>query len=567
MNWRQPKIFYKLLFTSSITIILTVTTLIVLISNYYSHVIIQSEMTVKGRTLQQVVNYFTYKQSDVNALMRNLYGEGGMLDDITYALHSGYEEYLRYRLDKFANDPLMTPRNIDSYFYGYFGQDSDIDAIQMKSIQDPSIEYWFIYHFGRWNQYLNNQESNVMITKTIPINNPATLEQMGDLTIYYSTEGLNKILSEEGNGSYYLVDHQGNILYSTGSPVPRRLLETLPPLTNVQEVKFEGEKYFVKGANIVGGLEIISITPQSELYKLIFIRGTMWILIILTILVAIGLTYTSMRKYSARIRNIDIVMREVQKGNLDVRIPESKKDDEIGRMESSFNRMLDDLTLFIQQSFVLSIQQQQAELKALQAQIHPHFLFNTLESIRMSAVIEGAKTSSQMIYHLSKLLRYTLNKEDMVPLYLEVEHVEQYLKLMQLKHPDSLSFHIDLAEEITNEPVQKLILQPIVENYIVHGFRKDGSDNYIEITGDVIENRLVLEIRDNGIGIPEQRLEKILEHINEEEGDTMSSIGLKNVHQRLKLKYGEEYGLHIQSRENEGTIVTITMPIGAIHNV
>lgn len=583
----KNKIFNRLLLTSSLTIIITVIFLIVLITNYYSDVIVQREMDLNIRTLERVEDYFLNKESDWNGFIRNLYEKEDVIDDLSDALHKEYADYLQHRLDKFMRQNTFIPSNMDTYFYGFFSQDPDVNAVALQSSEYPEIHYLFIYNHGRWkqsiarlsaNDELRFQDTGILsvekldktFTKTIQINNPTTLKKMGELTIFYSTEGLEKIVQRENptvKSSFFLLGRSGQVVYSNNQEIPKQLVRNLPSENNVDQMKQEGQTYFINSITDIGDYSAYTVIPQKELNKLTVVRGTMWILIIAVLIIALTLTYSFMRNYSARIRRIDASIQEVQKGNLAIRIPESKKEDELATIASSFNLMLDELDKYIERVYVLNIKQQQAELKALQSQINPHFLFNTLEVIRMTAVVDGAKTSSKMIYHLSRLLRYSLESKEMVPLQTEIENVQQYLQLVQLQHPDKLTFHVDIPREIEQTPIQRLVLQPIVENYIVHGFQKDKKDNQLEMIAKQELDCIKIIVKDNGKGIPEERLNTILEHINDEEGENMHSIGMKNVHQRLKLKHGKEYGLTIESKENQGTRVTLIIPMGADENV
>ncbi|OAK71427.1 sensor histidine kinase [Lederbergia galactosidilytica] len=572
-------IFNRLLLTSSLTIIATVVVLIVVISNYYSDLIIKREMDLNIRTLERVEDYFINKEADWNGITRTLYEKGSLIDDISYALHNDYEDYLKYRLDKFTGHPSFIPSNIDTYFYGYFSQDDDINAVSLLSEDFSDISYLFIYNYGRWNQSIAKENGETIenesiipedriedtFIKHIAINNPATLQKMGELVIYYSTEGLDKIVQRENaevKSSFFLFKEDGQLVYANNQKIPEKFVENLPNANYDNQVKWQGDTYYVNSIKGIGQYTAFTVIPHKEMNKLTVVKGTMWLLIIPFITIAIILTYSFMRNYSARIRRIDASIQEVQKGNLAIRIPESKKEDELATIASSFNAMLDELNEYIERVYVLNLKQKQAELKALQSQINPHFLFNTLEVIRMTAVVDGSKTSSKMIYHLSRLLRYSLESKDMVPLQVELENVQQYLQLVQLQHPDKLTVLFDIPREIERTPIQKLVLQPIVENYIVHGFQKDRKDNRLEIIAKQVTDHIQIVIQDNGKGIQEDRLNTILEHINDEEGENMNSIGMKNVHQRLKLKHGKGYGLTIESRENQGTNITLIIPRG-----
>ncbi|MFK9091846.1 sensor histidine kinase [Bacillus salipaludis] len=583
----NQKIFNRLFLTSSITIIVTVIVLIVTITNYYSDIIIQKEVNINTRTMERVEDYFSGKDSDINRAIRDLYVKGDMIDDISFALHNGYEKYLEYRLDKFSEDQSFTPRNIDTYFNGFFSQDSDINAISLRSLENPSIEYLVINNNIRWNKSIVNHPTNTepflpqdfpgiseevlprgrkltnTITKRLEINNPVTLKKIGEISIFYSTDRLDKMLKkhEGAPSSFFLIDADGKIIYSVNKGVPDEILNMVKHETNETKIKWENEKYYINSLASKGEYTYVSVIPDKGWQKLSIVRGTMWIVIILLLSIAILISYSFMRNYSRRINNIVSTIRQVEKGNLEARIPESKHEDELSRIAVNINSMLNELNHNIEQFYVLTMKQQQAELKALQAQIDPHFLFNTLEAIRMVAVVEGSKTSSKMIFHLAKLFRYSLESKDMVPLYVEIENVKQYIKLLQLKFPDKLQVHLDIPSNVEQTIVQKLILQPIIENYFIHGFKKDQPDNELFIRAAALGDKIEIRVEDNGKGMTEEELTNIVHHINREDGEEMKSIGLRNIHQRLKLKYGNQFGISLQSVHDQGMIVTLTIPV------
>ncbi|QCJ44447.1 sensor histidine kinase [Bacillus sp. S3] len=591
----SQNIFNKLFFISSLTIIVTVIILIVTISNYYSDVIIQKEVNINTRTLERVEDYFSAKDSDVNRAKRDFYVKGDVIDDFSFALHNGYEKYLEYRLDKFSESPSFQPTNIDTYFNAYFGQDSDINAINLQSVENPAIEYLLIYNRLRWDKSIiansdvlnsnsllaellprsngdreNHRKLKDTITKKVFINNPVTLKKLGEIQIYYSTNRLDKIVKKHDRtpASFFLMDDEGEIIYSVNKAhVPTDMIKQIKQETNETKMKWNNDHFYINTIANKGDYTYISVIPDKGWQKLTIVRGTMWGVIIFFIIISILITYSFTYNYSRRINRIVAIIRQVEKGNLDARIPKSKREDELSKIAVNINSMLDELNNYIEEFYLLNLKQQEAELKALQAQIDPHFLFNTLEAIRMVAVVEGSKTSSKMIFHLSKLFRYSLESKDTVPLYTEIEYVNQYLKLMQFKFPNKLQVHFDIPCNVEQTLVQKLILQPIVENYFVHGFRKGQSDNELFIRATSHEEMVEISVEDNGKGMPIEALEKIIHHINCEEGDEMESIGLRNIHQRLKLKYGAPFGLTLKSTKDKGTIVTLLIPARGGTNV
>lgn len=573
----QHKIFHRILLISSLTIIATVTFLIVLISNYYSDTIVQREIDLNTRTLERVEDYFTSKKNDWNGFIRDIYGKEELIEDMTIALNYTYEEYLQYRLEKYKEQTSFTPNNMFAYFNAFFIQDEDVNAVVLNSSEFTDVYYSFIYNYGKWNQSLKglaNDEIHGRIqpeklqntfAQTVLINNAATLQKMGDLTIYYSTDAIKNIVHNEDEvvkSSFFLIDKNENIIYEDNQGIPHEFIDVMLEKKSGNEIKWNGETYIIHSLSDIGDYTAYTVMPHKELNKLTLVRGTMWILIILTVVVSLGITYTFIRNYSARIDVIDQSIQEVQKGDLSIRIPSFKREDELTTIASSFNEMLDELNEYIDRVYVLGLKQQQAELKALQSQINPHFLFNTLETIRMTAVIDGSKTSSKMIYHLSRLLRYSLQSKESVPLYLEIENVQQYLQLVQLQHPNKLTVRVNIAKEIERNSIQRLVLQPIVENYIVHGFKKDSQENQLTIQAEKHDQNVWIIVQDNGSGIEKDRLHKIKEHLDDKEHDLIDSIGMKNVHQRLKLKYGDEYGLEVESEAGKGTTITLIIPLG-----
>ena len=228
--------------------------------------------------------------------------------------------------------------------------------------------------------------------------------------------------------------------------------------------------------------------------------------------------------------------------------------------------MLRELERYIDQVYVAQIKQTEAEMTALKSQIYPHFLYNTLEVIRMTALDEKDEKVSQMIEALSVQIRYIIGTvQDMVPLEKELDIVEKYIYLLNCRIEGQIVFHSDIKKD-PSLLVPKLILQPIVENAYIHGIKPLASTGNICIDMEENENNRIISVMDNGIGMTQEDVEKIQKLL---EGDEIGiknehnwqSIGLKNVHDRIRYLYGKEYGLRISSEKMVGTIVSIVLPL------
>ena len=232
--------------------------------------------------------------------------------------------------------------------------------------------------------------------------------------------------------------------------------------------------------------------------------------------------------------------------------------DEIGEISVSFNKMCDDLSNYINRVYISDIKQKNAELTALQSQINPHFLYNTLEAIRMNAVSYGDHETGEMIYILSQLFRSSIKGDHVIKIKDEIKYSKLYLDLFRIRYSDRLSVKFDINDEILEYGIVKNLIQPVIENYIIHGYNINDENNIIHIKGFQQGNYLILTVSDNGKGIKEEKLNAIKRSIyNFDLTAGSESIGLANINERIKIIYGKECGLDIEGENCRGTTVTV----------
>jgi two-component system sensor histidine kinase YesM len=227
--------------------------------------------------------------------------------------------------------------------------------------------------------------------------------------------------------------------------------------------------------------------------------------------------------------------------------------------------MVKDIKELIDSNYVMVLRERQSELDALQAQINPHFLYNTLDSLYWQALNAGSEKLAEDIFSLSQLFRLVLNKgRGMIPVSQEKELIFHYLQIQKMRFEKKLNYSIEMDEEILSYEIPKLILQPFVENAIVHGLECTDRMGMIEIKGYLEEDHIIFQVSDNGVGMTKEQLNELME---EEETKEYSSqrIGryaIKNVRERLDLKYHGEFKLLIQSEVGRGTTIMIQIPVG-----
>ncbi|GIN85987.1 two-component sensor histidine kinase [Heyndrickxia sporothermodurans] len=504
-----------------------------------------------------------------------------LFTDISFALQHNYSDYLSFKLNKYYNSNSFVPNNLDTFLQMIFSQDKDMNAVALRS-NTTNIEYLFIFNHNRWNRSIISTEtqiSEIPIKQNNPkdsdrfrdtfifkenINDPALLKNLGHIAVYYSFDGIDELIDARKNkllGSIFIFNHEGENLYSSSKGDMPESLRHLSFSTYSKKISWKGNSYYLNTlADEATGYMFVGLIPEKEISKITIVHWTMVLFTFLFATGAIIIAYFAMRNYAKRIYAIDYTMKQVKKGNLAVRVQNDSKKDELSTISFSLNNMLDELNQYIEQVYILNIQQREAEMKALQSQIQPHFLYNTLEAIRMKAVIDGSKTTSVMIYNLGELFRYSLTPKEMVTIGDEIEHIKKYLELMQIRYSSNLQVFYEIPERYYSNEILKFTFQPLIENYAKHGYRKEAADNCVWIEGEEVNDRLHLYIKDNGFGISNMRLEQIREQLNEKNVKS-GSIGLSNVNERMKLKYGKEYGIHINSELGKGTVVEIIIPI------
>lgn len=284
---------------------------------------------------------------------------------------------------------------------------------------------------------------------------------------------------------------------------------------------------------------------------------TMGMILICTVsIIAAGLLLTLLTRMIVKnIKKLTNNMRDVKSGNLEVTVKSDSKD-EIGELIQGFDDMVNRIKTLIEEVYEGKISLKEYEMKALQAQINPHFLYNTLSLINWKAIEADEKDISKITLALSRFYRTALNKGNSVmPLSDEINNVKSYLDIQLIMHDYEFDVEMDIDERINYYDAPNLILQPLIENAIEHGIdlKLDGRGKII-IRGWNEKEILYLSVEDNGVGMSEETADNILTH-------NSKGYGVRNVNERIKLMYGSEYGLKIESKEGKGTRITISLPV------
>ncbi len=277
-------------------------------------------------------------------------------------------------------------------------------------------------------------------------------------------------------------------------------------------------------------------------------------------MICIAISYFIPQSITKPIRRLSEITDQVAKGNLDVR-SDVRSGAEVSVLNDSLNAMIDKINDLVEQVKTEQVRLRKAEFELLQAQINPHFLYNTLDAIVWLAEAGEQKKVVSMVESLSGFFRSSLNHgKDIVTIKEETCHVRSYLEIQQVRYQDILQYQIDIPDEFDKYLIPKITIQPLVENALYHGIKNKRGVGKISITGKIEGEDFVIIIQDNGIGMTQERLNKVCDRIHNKVPSENEIYGLYNVNERIRLNFGEQYGISITSEYMEGTVVKISLP-------
>ena len=358
------------------------------------------------------------------------------------------------------------------------------------------------------------------------------------------------------NGSFiYITDSSGKIISSKDK---RDIGKNYKDIFNNDDRNIEGS---VNSTKIISQIEEYEWNIIQEIPSNISMKISNKIISITTLIImfvsfiALIITYKLSKWITKPIIQIKNKMQEVTGGNLKSQIIVNRED-EIGDLQESFNSMVNQLNTSIENIKESEKQKRVAELSFLQAQINPHFLYNTLSGIRFLISMGKNEEAEEMLYRFTKLLRAILPKaSEMITLGDEIENIKNYGELQQMRYPNSFEIEYHIEERVLDFKIPSFILQPILENAILYSMEKENNFGYIKVTASEENEHIKIIIEDNGIGMSKDKLITVLN-----KGVSINSVGVTNVHERIQLNYGMKYGLRIESEEGKGTKVIFILP-------
>lgn len=580
-TFNNLKIQYKLLFYFLVLILLPILTIGFLTNIIFTDTIENSANESAIQTIIQAnVNIETRIKSIKNLMM--------IIERNPQVL-----EFFRVKASENSDNKAIIESSVRSFLAGITDNYTDIEGIALisnkddlisnelyKLVQDPLIEErWYkdsVSEDGDFNlmgspvgrklvEYKNVSADDI-ISITKAVKDPSNGEITGVILIDLNLNPLKDMLKNIKLGKVgfvYIIGANGEPIYSPiNKIVPRVRNSWFKDESGVFFKYIKKQKFqFIYSISTYTKWKIVGVFSLNETLKDVSnIRYyTLLILTIITI-IAVGLSIILSSSIARPISKLRKLMKSAESGDLTVNF-EVKHNDEIGQLGTSFNKMIVEIKNLVDAVYKEQKSKREAELMTLQSQIKPHFLYNTLGTIYWMAKDCGADKLMQMISALISLFRIGLSKgNEVISVSEEIEHVRNYLVILKMRYAELLDYEIYVNDNVKSLLVQKLILQPIVENAVYHGIKEKGSPGKLEINVDIKDEVLFFTVIDNGVGISEEYLKTINESLNTNDKEKLG-YGIFNVNERICLSYGKEFGVTIKSILGIGTTVEIKHPI------
>lgn len=537
---------------------------IMLFTFLVSYATTQSDRSDVNNQLNQITRNVTTAmggyQTDLRRMVLELFPDQVKIDSMLDYFYMDFSKYYTQQLE--LPQFQLFPRDVEKLYDRYDGIRGFVVTLDATgdifySSSDNKMGYK--------PQKLPDISKYMIFTR--PIMNFESYKAVGNLYVLMDYEVLDDLVYQERfmvEPIVFLLSPTGNIQYeyNTGNGVELKeeILERYKTREPLDSEMFDRYSYqqikLSDGTTLIVAARNYDIFMKSfNTYAFTIVGGLFLIGVLLFVL------FKTFGRYDDQVRDILGTMESVRTGSIDDRIAVDNKEGELFTISSAINETLDSMNRYIKQIYQMEIRQQDINMRALQSQINPHFLYNTLEFIRMYAVAEGVDELADIVFTFSTLLRNNISLEKTTTLAKELEFVEKYVYLHQMRYPNKIAYKFDVAENFEMISIPKFTLQPLIENYFVHGVNYRRVDNAIKVNVYKENKRIHIRVSDNGKGVDDDTLKAIQLRLEESEFDLENdkSVGLVNVHERLKVFFkDQDYQFEVGRSENGGFAVLIS---------
>lgn len=472
-----------------------------------------------------------------------------------------------YRFCLYVPDEVMYAGN-QYYFDGVSRLKERSDYVDLRYALNRGEDYVAI---SRERDGVDQQDTSQMVTLYHRIaSKKEKEEELGICSISVSAKYFQDIMKNANitsEGLVYLMSENGRMITSSNSSILQKMQKKGILLNYGAELfmekRKEGQKeYYITRQNVDGASwQMILIIPENEYedqYRFLWLSAALMLGSMIAVIVL--MSYLLSGYYVGRLKKLNVEMTGLESGNLNANLPITTEEDEIEEIYHNFNGMVQEVQRLMQEHYQLGKEVKMTEVRALQAQINPHFLYNTLDLINWISMDYGAEEIGTLTWNLARFYRLSLNHgKSLISIGEEVEHVEVYVNIENYHFDNAISLEVDVPEELKSYACLNIILQPFVENAIVHGIaeKPDIESCEIRICARREEQDIVFSVQDDGPGVDVKEMQK---ETQQDIRTAQHGYGVRNINFRLKLCFGEKYGVTYLESE-KGTHVEIKIPV------
>ena len=570
--WRQIRRSYRARIAFAVALLITLFLLIGFVEMYFfarrtlvnkTHDFMRSEAISCSNNIENSI-------AEIEDVTLSLLGNTMLQTELNRKLTGELDEYDVYLVGEHIRENLSSYALLrteissvqlvatDGTIYSYSKNRSYLENDILLSMQDE------IYALGGRTRWFVSDREGQLLSCARAINYLPSQTTLGLVSVNITEQHIHSLyedLISPGVGDVFLLDEENRIISSyngegLGEQVAVSYEELLQDDSACYRVLPGGDSVYVS-EKMRNDWRLLMTVPASYYLEGMNTLGALFLVsAILMILAALFVVQRITGHLTQPIRVLAQAMEDFGAGNLDAHC-ETTTDDEIGMLGRTFNKMIGDMHQLYVTAYEQRLLRQDAELQALQMQINPHFLYNTLDTINWKARMSGIEDVGDMAYSLGCLLRHSLSPGDFTVLSKEIEALRHYLNIQNFRYSDRLTVDLDIDESFYNMDVPKLLIQPIVENAIIHGLEPKIDGGSIRIWAELAGDDFLIHVEDDGVGMTEEVQQRVLSGRREQDYRKKSHIGIYNVHRRIQLFYGEEYGLEIRSAPGAGTCITM----------
>ena len=521
----------------------------------------QSTLRAKEQSLlYQMDTYVSNKNDAMTNMVSDLVNSPAKIENLRSYMGLTPAEYFDYRYKIWSeyNTEINFADRLRSLFSAY----PDLEKLYIKLDEfDMYLQADRRQTNGRLVAAPSANKSEFHLMRVI--SDEYTGQMLGEVHAFFSEKAIlgnqQDSLAENGLNAF-IYDSAGKRIFSAGEQVTANELNTLDKqMQKNTGLDFPGKHYTIQRLETSGRISLLLLTSKRVFIQQI-IRYCLVIFVIGVLLTSI-LLITLNRTFKRYTKQVDLIVeatRIVGDGNLKERVDVDHVQEELHDIATAINFMLESLDRYIEDIYTLEIKQRDANMRALQSQINPHFLYNTLEYIRMYALSRQQAELADVVYAFAALLRNNIDQSKTTELEKEISFCEKYVYLYQMRYPDAFAYKLDVEASIRHLEIPKFIIQPLIENYFVHGIDYNRKDNGLSVKAYQEGTRVFIQVSDNGKGMSHEQLQAVREKLELSEVEMVQSIGLRNVHERMKSYFSESYQFEIESELGKGTTVILS---------